>query len=382
MPPIVVSDAAEAVHPGLSAEINGAGGASLSRSGFQVGTLGDADVEVCLETARHPSLTRGPGSAALSFAPADLRFAAALIVALARVDTEPAAAAPASVALNALAARVAGRDVTVLIGGPTGTGKEVVARHIHARSPRCDSPLIAVNCAALPEAMLEALLFGHERGAFTGASATAPGLFRAADGGTLLLDEVAELPLGLQAKLLRTLQEREVLPIGATIPVKVDVRIRMSKQEVKEESRESEGSPETRAAQRRMARQAARRALAPAMAEASVVVVNPAHFAVALRYVPGRDAAPIVVAKGRDIIAEAIRDLAGEKAVPILRYPQLTRAIYFTASVGAPIRDDLFAAVAAVLAFVFSLDAAARDQPDVEIPPAMRFDENGRETVD
>ncbi|MGI4877418.1 MAG: EscU/YscU/HrcU family type III secretion system export apparatus switch protein [Janthinobacterium lividum] len=156
-------------------------------------------------------------------------------------------------------------------------------------------------------------------------------------------------------------------------------RMRMSKQEVKEESRESEGSPETRAAQRRMARMAARRALAPAMAEASVVVVNPSEFAVALRYVPGRDAAPIIVAKGRDVIAAAIRDLAGERNVPVLRYPQLTRAIYFTGKVGAPIRDDLFAAVAAVLAFIFSLDvaAAAREQPDVEVPAGFRFDERG-----
>lgn len=155
-------------------------------------------------------------------------------------------------------------------------------------------------------------------------------------------------------------------------------RLRMSKQEVKEESRESEGSPETRAAQRRLTRSAARRALAPAMTEASVVVVNPAHFAVALRYVPGRDAAPVVVAKGRDVIAAAIRDLAGEGKVPVLRYPQLTRAIYYTAQVGAPIRDDLFAAVAAVLAFVFSLDAAAtRPPPEVEVPAGCRFDEDG-----
>lgn len=157
-------------------------------------------------------------------------------------------------------------------------------------------------------------------------------------------------------------------------------KLRMSKHEVKQESRESDGSPETKMAQRRLARAAAKRALAPAMAAASVVVVNPAHFAVALRYVPGRDFAPIVVAKGRDLIAEAIRDLAADSKVPVLRYPQLTRAIYFTASVGSPIRDDLFAAVAAVLAFVFSLDAAAREQPDVDVPEAMRFDEDGRAT--
>lgn len=155
-------------------------------------------------------------------------------------------------------------------------------------------------------------------------------------------------------------------------------KLRMSKQEVKEESRESDGAPETKAAQRRMARLAAKRTLAPAMATASVVVVNPAHFAVALRYVPGRDAAPVVVAKGRDIMAEAIRDLAADRHVPVLRYPELTRAIYFTAAVGAPIKDSLYAAVAAVLAFVFSLDQTERDQPDVDVPDTLRYDEDGR----
>nr|WP_295658629.1 EscU/YscU/HrcU family type III secretion system export apparatus switch protein [Polymorphobacter sp.] len=154
-------------------------------------------------------------------------------------------------------------------------------------------------------------------------------------------------------------------------------KIRMSKQEVREESRESEGSPETKAAQRRMARQAAKRSLAPAMATASVVVVNPSHFAVALRYVPGRDAAPVVVAKGRDIIAEAIRELAAANKVPVLRYPQLTRAIYFTATVGAVIKDELFGAVAAILAFVMYLDNTAREQPSVTVPDSLQFDGSG-----
>ncbi len=154
-------------------------------------------------------------------------------------------------------------------------------------------------------------------------------------------------------------------------------KLRMSKHEIKQESRESEGSPETKMAQRRMARQSAKRALAPAMATASVVVVNPLHFAVALRYVAGQDAAPIVVAKGRDVIAEAIRQLAADNKVPVLRYPQLTRAIYFTATVGQPIRDELFGAVAAVLAFVLYLDTTNRSQPDVEVPEMLRYDETG-----
>lgn len=137
----------------------------------------------------------------------------------------PTAADPESLALLALAERVAQADITVLINGPTGTGKEVLARTIHLNSERRDGPFIAINCAALPESMLEAMLFGHQKGAFTGASSGGEGFFRAADGGTLLLDEVAEMPLNLQAKLLRVLQEREVVPIGATVPQAVDVRV-------------------------------------------------------------------------------------------------------------------------------------------------------------
>ena len=137
----------------------------------------------------------------------------------------PIAADPESLSVLALAERLAASEIPVLINGPTGTGKEVLSRFIHARSPRRAGPFIAVNCAAMPEAMLEALLFGHVKGAFTGATNNAEGFFRAADGGTLLLDEIAEMPLPLQAKLLRALQEGEVVPIGATTPVKVDVRV-------------------------------------------------------------------------------------------------------------------------------------------------------------
>jgi two-component system response regulator FlrC len=137
----------------------------------------------------------------------------------------PTAADPESLALLALAERVAEADITVLINGPTGTGKEVLARTIHANSARRDGPFVALNCAALPETMLEAMLFGHVKGSFTGATAAGDGFFRAAHGGTILLDEIAEMPVGLQAKLLRVLQEREVVPIGATQPVPVDVRV-------------------------------------------------------------------------------------------------------------------------------------------------------------
>ena len=108
-----------------------------------------------------------------------------------------------------MAKKVAETDVTVFIHGPTGTGKEVISNFIHQNSKRHENPFVAINCAAIPENMLEAMLFGHEKGAFTGASSANKGIFRAADSGTLLLDEISEMPLSLQAKLLRVLQEKK-----------------------------------------------------------------------------------------------------------------------------------------------------------------------------
>jgi len=122
-------------------------------------------------------------------------------------------------------ARAAAREVGVLIRGPTGSGKELVAHAIHALSPRARGPFRAVNCAALPPNLLESELFGHVKGAFTGAVSASPGIFRAAHGGTLFLDEVAELPLELQAKLLRVLETHSVIPVGSVEPSAVDVRI-------------------------------------------------------------------------------------------------------------------------------------------------------------
>lgn len=124
-----------------------------------------------------------------------------------------------------LARRVAVSDATVLISGESGTGKEVIARQVHAASARSAGPLVAINCAAIPESMLEAVLFGHEKGAFTGATSANPGKFELAQGGTLLLDEVSEMDLGLQAKLLRVLQEREVERIGGRRTIALDVRV-------------------------------------------------------------------------------------------------------------------------------------------------------------
>ncbi|XOV81515.1 MAG: sigma-54 interaction domain-containing protein [bacterium] len=124
-----------------------------------------------------------------------------------------------------LAKRVAQADIAVMISGESGTGKEVMARQIHAWSPRSEGPFVAVNCAAIPETMLEAVLFGHDKGAFTGAAEKRLGKFELADGGTLLLDEITEMPIVLQAKLLRVLQEKEVERIGSPKPTKVDVRV-------------------------------------------------------------------------------------------------------------------------------------------------------------
>ncbi|WP_110991861.1 sigma-54-dependent transcriptional regulator [Pseudomonas sichuanensis] len=140
-------------------------------------------------------------------------------------DEGPVACEPASRQLLELAARVARSDSTVLISGESGTGKEVLARYIHRQSPRAQAPFVAINCAAIPDNMLEATLFGHEKGAFTGAIAAQAGKFEQAEGGTLLLDEVSEMPLGLQAKLLRVLQEREVERVGGRKPIALDIRI-------------------------------------------------------------------------------------------------------------------------------------------------------------
>jgi two-component system response regulator FlrC len=135
------------------------------------------------------------------------------------------AADPVSRQVQELARRVAKADVTVTLTGESGVGKEVFARYIHEHSRRRLGPLIAINCAAIPETMLEATLFGHEKGAFTGAALAHSGKFEQADGGTLLLDEITEMAQGLQAKLLRVLQEREVERLGSATGRRVDVRV-------------------------------------------------------------------------------------------------------------------------------------------------------------
>lgn len=155
----------------------------------------------------------------------------ALIDQIARYATPPAPAAGV-VAVDArtqdtllLAARVARTDATVLLTGESGVGKEVFARYIHDQSARAKGIFVAINCAAIPDTLLEATLFGYEKGAFTGAQTAQAGKFEQANGGTLLLDEISEMPLGLQAKLLRVLQEREVERVGGKNPVPLDIRI-------------------------------------------------------------------------------------------------------------------------------------------------------------
>jgi flagellar biosynthetic protein FlhB len=171
---------------------------------------------------------------------------------------------------------------------------------------------------------------------------------------------------------------------GIDVPAQIfqrQGRLRMTKQEVKDEAKQTEGSPELRAAIRRRQQETLQGSARKAVAEATVVLTNPTHFAVALRYRAGFDAAPIVVARGRGVTAEAIRDLAKENDVPMLRYPELTRAIYYTTRAGHMIREDLYIAVATVLAFVFNIETALADgvgQPDIEVPGEARYDEDGR----
>lgn len=184
------------------------------------------DRVIALETADQPGLqSLGANTVRITYPSGDYASARAALVAASVAPGKPVAADAETIAMLNLAQRVGQSEIPVLIEGPTGTGKEVLARFIHEASSRSQGPFIAINCAAMPETMLEAMLFGHRKGAFTGASEAGEGFFRAANNGTLLLDELGEMPLSLQAKLLRALQEGEVVPLGATHPEPIDVRI-------------------------------------------------------------------------------------------------------------------------------------------------------------
>jgi flagellar biosynthetic protein FlhB len=171
---------------------------------------------------------------------------------------------------------------------------------------------------------------------------------------------------------------------GIDLPIQI-VRhlrqLRMSKQEVKEEYKESEGSPELKHAQRQRQREILKGGFRKSVGTAHVVLTNPTHFSVALRYDSGKDQVPVVVAKGRGQTALAIRELAAEMQVPVLEYPALARAVYFTSREGQEVRDDLYQAIAVVLAFVFGVNArAGAVQPGVTVPPTALFDEEGQKT--
>jgi two-component system, response regulator FlrC len=157
--------------------------------------------------------------------PPDADLIAAVLEAIADDERPMIARDPSMQAVIQLADRIAGSDASVLITGESGSGKEVMARYVHAKSKRSAAPFVSVNCAAIPENLLESELFGHEKGAFTGAVARRVGKFEEADGGTLLLDEISEMDIRLQAKLLRAIQEREIDRVGGTKPVKVNIRI-------------------------------------------------------------------------------------------------------------------------------------------------------------
>jgi len=170
---------------------------------------------------------------------------------------------------------------------------------------------------------------------------------------------------------------------GIDVPVQLmqrDKRLRMTKQEVKEENKELEGSPEAKAAQRTRQQQILSQSARKALDEATVMLTNPTHFSIVLRYRPGVDLAPLVLARGRGEVARAMRELADEKSVPMLQYPELTRAIYYTTPVGGRIDERLYLAVATILAFIFRLDAdMAReiDRPEIVMPDDLHFDSEG-----
>ncbi|MDB5586368.1 MAG: sigma-54-dependent Fis family transcriptional regulator [Devosia sp.] len=157
--------------------------------------------------------------------PPDAELIAAVIAAVARDATDFLFRDPAMERVVRMADQIAGSDASILITGESGTGKEVIAKYVHSRSKRANKPFISINCAAIPEALLESELFGHEKGAFTGAVARRIGKFEEANGGTLLLDEISEMDFRLQAKLLRAIQERLIDRVGGAKPVPVDIRI-------------------------------------------------------------------------------------------------------------------------------------------------------------
>lgn len=185
----------------------------------------------------------------------------------------------------------------------------------------------------------------------------------------------------LAIAFLLILSSALVVVAGVDIPlqaIQLMRKLKMSRQEIKDEVKQTEGSPEVKMQIRRRQREATRNNMRAGMQQANVVLTNPTHFAVALRYDKTRDLAPVVVAKGKDLVAEVIRELAADNDVPVLSYPLLARAVFFTSKIGQEIRDDLYVAVAGVLAFVFSVERDRLTQPEIDVPEGARFDEKGQ----
>ena len=175
--------------------------------------LNGALLEVCLPTSFHIDNV-------------ELEYLAHYVIELAALGEQNFPCSdPSSENIVKLLQKISPRDVSILVNGPTGTGKEVLSQLIHHLSSRRDGPFVAINCAAIPEQMLESTLFGHEKGSFTGAVQQNVGLFRAATGGTILLDEISEMPLNLQSKLLRVIQEKKVMAVGGSSETEIDARI-------------------------------------------------------------------------------------------------------------------------------------------------------------
>ncbi len=201
---------------------------------------------------------------------------------------------------------------------------------------------------------------------------------------TVPLEAALSTAAGLGLKLFLWLSFGLILIAGGDLPVQIRQwmqRLRMTKQELKDEAKQQEGSAEMKFAIRRMARESLKRSSRSAMADATVVLTNPTHFAVALRYRPEVDGAPVIIARGRGIVAEVIRELAAERGVTVLSYPSVARAIYFTGRVGTVIRADLYVAVATILAFVLRVGLENEEPPPAEAPPTALFDEDGKQVV-
>lgn len=306
-------------------------------------------------------------------------LARADIVAFQPVSAMQAMLAPLFPPLLALAALV----TTAVVGGQALTGSLTVNIALLAPKGSRINPLAGLKRLFGPKGLIELLKALLKAGLMLGLSAwllwqDAPILLRlSAMPLNAALGALSDMGLSLFLWLSLGL----AVIAGGDVPVQFLQwlkRLRMSLQDVKDEAKEQEGSPDMKWAMRRMARESLKRSNRTAMAEATVVLTNPTHFAVALRYRPGKDAAPVIVARGRGIVAEAIRELAADQGVMILSYPSVARALYFTGKVGSGIRIDLYAAVATILAFVLRAHADAADPPAAEAPESALFDEGGR----